>query len=153
MQLQTYVEALERELTELGSLGDPATAQAAERLVRALATPVRVQLLELAGEAAAEVSAQLSSGHVEVRLAGSDPSLVYVTEDADAPPAAAATDDAAARITFRLPEGLKANVEVAAGRDGISVNAWLVRAVSRQLNTPQRGPHQIGKRLTGFARS
>ena len=152
MQLQSYVEALERDLTELASLGDPTTAQAAERLVRALATPARVQLLELAGEAAAEVSAQLPSGHVEVRLAGSDPSLVYVAEDIDAP-AAAAADDTAARITFRLPEALKTNVGRAAARDGISVNAWLVRAVSRQLNTPHRGPHQIGKRLTGFARS
>lgn len=33
-------------------------------------------------------------------------------------------------MTLRLPEHLKARAEEAAGRQGISVNAWLVRAIS-----------------------
>ena len=154
MQLQPYVEALERELGELASLGDEATARAAERLVQVLAMPARLQMLQLAGEAALEVTAQLPSGHVEVRLVGNDPSLLYVQGEADAPaPASAAGDDAAVRITFRLPEGLKATVEEAAARASVSVNAWLVRAVSQQLANPGHRERQIGNRLTGFARS
>jgi dsRNA-specific ribonuclease len=34
------------------------------------------------------------------------------------------------RINLRLPEQLKAGVEQAAGRERLSVNAWLVRAVA-----------------------
>lgn len=48
-----------------------------------------------------------------------------------APPAPADEDEGGtARINFRLPAHLKARVEDAAGREGLSVNAWLVRAVS-----------------------
>lgn len=43
-------------------------------------------------------------------------------------------EGAPARINFRLPEHLKARIEEAAGREGISVNAWLVRAVTATLN-------------------
>lgn len=152
MQLQPYVDALERELGQLASLGDEATARAAERLVQLLAMPARLQMLQLAGEAALEVTAQLPNGHVEVRLVGSDPALVFVSGEMDAPPPVGG-EDAAARITFRLSEGLKAAVEEAAARDGVSVNAWLVRAVSRQLANPGHREPRIGNRLTGFARS
>ncbi|MGH3243178.1 MAG: toxin-antitoxin system HicB family antitoxin, partial [Spirillospora sp.] len=47
------------------------------------------------------------------------------------PPVGRAADEGGtARITLRLPEHLKPRVEDAAARQGISVNAWLVRAVS-----------------------
>ena len=39
-----------------------------------------------------------------------------------------------ARISLRLPESLKTSVERAAEREGISVNAWLVRAVAQALS-------------------
>ena len=96
---------------------------------------------------------QLPSGHVEVRLVGQDPSLVYVEDEAAPQPAAAPGDETlAARITLRLPEGLKATIEVAAAREGVSVNTWLVRALARAVSTsgPRRGP---GNRLSGFGRS
>ncbi|MDQ3982564.1 MAG: toxin-antitoxin system HicB family antitoxin [Actinomycetota bacterium] len=154
MRLQPHVEALERELADLGSLGEQAVATAAQRLIQRLATPVRVRLLELVGEAALEVSGQLPSGHIDVRLAGPDPSLVFVPEEGEEPPSVAAgADDSAARLTLRMPEALKASVEEAAAREGLSVNAWLVRAVARQLSEPRRPHRQIGKRITGFGRS
>ena len=84
-----------------------------------------------------------------MRLAGPDPELVYVSDEPEAPVGAA--DEAyTARITLRLPDALKAAVELAAGREGVSVNAWIVRALSR---TSKAAPAaQSGNRLTGYAR-
>ena len=55
-----------------------------------------------------------------------------------------------ARISLRLPEGLKASIDAAAAREGVSVNTWLVRALTRSLTG---GTSRPGKRLTGFAKS
>ena len=41
--------------------------------------------------------------------------------------------DNTARISLRLPESLKTDVEAAAARDGVSVNTWLVRAADTAL--------------------
>ena len=83
---------------------------------------------------------------IEVRLAGRDVELTYVA-DAPAPPVAG-DDDASARITLRMPERLKADAEAAAAREGVSTNAWLVRAVSSALAVGQR---RVGHRLRGYA--
>ena len=40
-----------------------------------------------------------------------------------------------ARTTLRLPDHLKSQAEVAAAREGVSVNTWLVRAVAAALET------------------
>ena len=147
MQLSPHVEALLADAAEIAAVGDEATTQAARRLTTALRPAAGLRLQELLTEATLELSAQLPSGHVEVRLAGQDVSLVYVDEGADAPPA---EEGLTARITLRLPEGLKAGIEAAAAREGLSVNAWIVRALSRSTGaTTRRGP---GSRLTGFAR-
>ena len=82
-------------------------------------------------------------------LSGQDPALVYVGEE-EAPPEPAADDGLTARITLRLPEGLKASIELAANREGVSVNSWLVRALSRGVAGPVQ---RSGKRLRGFAQS
>lgn len=72
------------------------------------------------------------------------------------PPEPPVDDDGTARLTLRLPESLKARAEAAAGASGLSVNAWLVRAVTGALDerptapaAPSRHP---GRRLTGWAR-
>ena len=56
-----------------------------------------------------------------------------------------------ARLTLRMPERLKARVEEAAGREGISTNAWLVRAIGSGLDRPTK--RRVGSRVTGFAQS
>src|ERR671931_1996997 len=149
MQVTPHVEALKADLTAIAGVGDDAVSAAAQRLGQALTASLGLRLLDVLQEAALEVSAQLPSGHVEVRLAGQEPSLVYVSEE-PAEPAQAATDDGlTARITLRLPESLKGAVEIAASREGISVNAWLVRALARSVSSgPPRGP---GGRMTGYA--
>jgi hypothetical protein len=63
-----------------------------------------------------------------------------------------------ARITLRLPEQLKGRIEDAAGTAGLSVNAWLVRAVAAAAEphgpdrTPRRRSPAGGQRYTGWAR-
>lgn len=149
MQLAPHVEALLADAAEIAAVGDEATVEAARRLSVALRSAAGLRLQEALNEATLELSAQLPAGHVELRLAGQDLSLVYVDEEAAATPAPA-EEGLTARITLRLPEGLKAGIEAAAAREGLSVNAWIVRALSRgTTGTTRRGP---GSRLTGFAR-
>ena len=70
-----------------------------------------------------------------------------------------ADEGATSRVTLRLPEPLKLRIEEAAGRQGLSVNSWLVRTLSgvvepteRQVPTTRRSPSG-GERFTGWARS
>jgi hypothetical protein len=150
MQLTSFVQALEGDLAAIAAVGDENVAAAADRLAQALRASAGMRLLDLLGEAALEVSAQLPSGHVEVRLAGQDPSLVFVADEPGEAPQAA-DDGHTARITLRLPESLKGAVELAASREGVSVNTWLVRALSRSVQSgPTRGSRG---RLTGYGRS
>jgi HicB family len=148
VQLDRFIEALEAELASLAAVGDEESQAAAQRLSRALRSAAGLRFLDVLSEAALELSAQLPSGHVEVRLAGQEPSLVFVPE---AEPAAAGEEGLSARITLRLPEQLKTSVDQAAAREGVSVNTWLVRALARSLSSPPR--RRSGNRLTGFARS
>lgn len=134
------------------ALGDEASVAAGERLAVALASSLQLRLLDVLTEATLALNEQLSSGHVEVRLAGRDPELILVEDRAvegEAPPAPG--DDLSARITLRLPEALKIQIEGVASSEGVSANAWIVRALSRVIE-PRRGPGQ-SNRLQGFARS
>jgi hypothetical protein len=150
MDVTVHVEALLADLAAIAAVGDEAAEAAAQRLSQALRASAGLRFLDVLGDAALEISGQLPSGHVEVRLAGQEPSLVYVEHEQEA--AAAAADDAqSARITLRLPDSLKTSIEAAAAREGLSVNAWLVRALTRSVSSPPG--RRSGRRLTGFAES
>jgi hypothetical protein len=158
MQMAPHIEALQSDLAEIAALGDEATAQAAQRLSVALRSSVGLRLLDALTEAALELSAQIPSGHVEVRLAGQDPALVFVAEQQAEPPAVT-DDDQSARITLRLPESLKSKIDATAAREGVSVNTWLVRAVAnamepqpRTSSDTRRGRWSGGSQYTGWAR-
>jgi predicted HicB family RNase H-like nuclease len=88
---------------------------------------------------------------VEVRIAAGEPELVYVDEPPpDTVEAAESTFDA--RITLRLPESLKSRLEAAAAAGGVSVNTWLVHALTRLLAS--RPAAEVSRhRLSGFGRS
>src|SRR5579859_523121 len=153
MQTTPYVDALLADLEAMASLGDEAVANAAQRLSQTLRASAGMRLLDLLGEAALEISAQLPSGHVEVRLAGQEPSLVYVDDEPEPATAAPSGEDgASARITLRLSESLKLNVELAANREGLSVNTWIVRALGRAA-TGQTTTRRSSRRMTGYAES
>lgn len=148
MRITPHIEAVREDLAAVAALGGRETGEAVQRIVAALESSLRLRLLEAVTEAAQELSAQLRSGHVEVRLAGSDPALSFVEEEPEPP--AAVGDDLGARITLRLPESLKAAVEAAAGREGVSVNTWLVQAIDRSVRSR---PPRVGRRMSGYARS
>jgi predicted HicB family RNase H-like nuclease len=145
-----FLDAIRGDLAAV-SAGDETATAAVERLGRALESSLQLRLFDVMGQAALELSEQMPSGHVEVRLAGRDVQLVHVP--------VAATDDmplpddegGTARLTLRMPEGLKTQVEQAAGREGISTNAWLVRAIGSGLDRSTK--RRIGSRVTGFAQS
>jgi HicB family len=150
MQLEPHVQALRAELARLAELGDENVSVAAARLSEALGSTLSMRLLGLLSEAALEVSSQLPGGHVELRLAGEEPSLVYVSDEPAAQPAG---EEAAltARITLRLPDSLKTSLEAAAAQDGVSLNTWIVKALARGLTLAATS--RIGSRLTGFGQS
>ena len=147
MQLSVYLDALHADLMAVASVGDERESDAVRRIVAALAPALRLRLLEAVSDAASELTAQLPDARVELTLSGGEPSLVLVHEES--PGAAAAEDALSARITLRLPEPLKARVEVAAAHDGVSVNTWLVQAISRSIERRPRPP----RGFSGFARS
>ncbi len=150
MQITVYVDALQNDLAALAGLGNEAVADAARQISVVLEPALRQRLLDAVTEAAHELTSQLPNGHVDVRIEGSEPRLVFV-EESPAPTAAPPGEDAyTARITLRLPETLKASVEAAAAREGVSLNTYLVQLISRG---PAQSAHRRGKRLVGYAES
>jgi HicB family len=150
MQIEGYVQALRDDLVRVAAVGDESTARAAELLAVALESSLGRRLQEALGEAALELSGQLDSGRVEVRIAGGDPELVLVRDDGAA--AEPAEEAFTARITLRLPESLKARLEAAATRDGVSLNTWLVQVLHHAAE-PRGHSGGSRRRLTGYGRS
>jgi hypothetical protein len=142
MQLEEYVRQVHDQLRASAALGDERTQQVASALAGTIDSSVRLALLAAVSAAAGEITAALFEANdgpaVTVALDG-DEIRVDITRTVDAPPTTPpSTDDgeASARISLRLSERLKADVEQAAGRDGVSVNTWLVRAASAALTRP-----------------
>lgn len=150
MNLTIVLEGIQEDLQGLAALGDERSAQVARRLSEALSSNLRLKLFDLLSQVAVELSSKLPSGHVEVRLAGQEPELVFV-EAAGESAGTTAGEELSARISLRLPESLKLAVEKAADREGVSTNAWLVRAIARAAES--RPAHVSGKRLSGYAQS
>jgi hypothetical protein len=169
MDLSPFVEQLRRDLLTAAEAGGEDARALAERLTAPLESSVRLALLSALSQAAEEITGQLAPGTVDVRLRGSDlgfavtPPPAPEAPEAPAAPAAGPSPDAeegeTLRITLRLPEQLKARVDEAATRLGVSVNTWLVRAVAnaveappRPSGEPRRGRRSYGSEYTGWAR-
>ena len=137
MELAPFIERLRADLLAAADVIGPESRPVAERLLLALDPSVRLVLLEVIGQAAAEITAELPAGVVDVRLRGREPELVVDVPRVPEPPTPAAPppppepeddDDngAVARISLRLPESVKARAEELAARGGYSLNAWIV---------------------------
>ena len=182
MDLTPYLETLRADLAAAAAPGGPETMRAAELLGRSLEASARLALLEALSHAAAEITTRLPDASVEVRLHGRAADFV-VTHDVGepgapeglrfsapsggpgaggstawgTPPGPVPPPDGGelARLTLRMPEALKTHVEQSAAAEGISVNAWLVRAVTAAVNSPGSGPPpgrgaRPGRRVTGY---
>ena len=176
MELETYVDRLREQLAVAASAGNEETRALAQRLTAALESAVRLTLLDALSAAAAEITSELAPGSVELRLRGSEPEFVITVPPADvageptdsreltggqatsAAAAAAVGEGATARINLRLPDQLKSQVDQSADREGLSTNAWLVRAVAAAVDRGQPRPQRAqrtarsGQRYTGWGR-
>jgi hypothetical protein len=171
MDLTMYVDHLQSQLAAgAESAGEDARALV-ERLAAPLDAAIRLTLQDALGAAAEEITCDLAPGGVEVRLRGRELEFVVTPAQAEVPAADVADGDdgqpprppvdadegSMARINLRLPDHLKGRVEQAAGREGLSVNAWLVRAAAAALDRAdpdrRRGPRPRGtQHYTGWAR-
>jgi hypothetical protein len=179
MDLKPYIDEIQRQLESAAETGGVETRALADRLVAPLEAAVRLSLLDALTAAAQEITCDMAPGSVEVRLRGRDPEFVVTTpaEPFGGAPTAGTegpTNDwldlgllgvspgeegAMARINLRMTDQLKSRVDQAAAGEGLSVNAWLVRAAAAAVERadPQRqferkGP-QGSQRFTGWTRS
>lgn len=172
MDLNPYVDTLRRELAVAAEAGGDDARELAERLTAPLESAARLTLLNVLSAAMDEITRELAPGSVDVRLRGLDPDFVVTlpatgsgtAEPASGPaeplrnPAPAEGDEGGtARVNLRLPAHLKARAEEAAAREGLSVNAWLVRAVSAAVDggTGRRTTEKsqtLGQGYTGWVR-
>ncbi|MFI9721769.1 hypothetical protein ACIHFE_19270 [Streptomyces sp. NPDC052396] len=160
MELRVYVEALREELVAVSAAaGDAETRAVAERLIAPLESAVQLMLLNVLSAAADEITRDLAPGSVDLRLRGMEPSFVVTPPSDEGGPAedtmdmtghaasdwsagalGGATSGATARINFRPPQAMKDQIEEAASRQGISVNAWMIRASAAALANSRRTP-------------
>lgn len=182
MELEPYVENIQRQLVDAAEAGGDEAGALAQRLLTPLDAALRLALQDVLVVAAEEITTELAPGSVELRLRGRDLELVVSPPPVDSPDdrPADGTDETApnqapalgdvragaiegdesamSRINLRMPDHLKARVEQAAGADGLSVNAWLVRAAGAALERSgpdprrQRRAPRDKQRYQGWAR-
>ncbi len=173
MDLAPYVDNLQRQLAVAAEAGGDEARVVAERLAAPLDAAIRLTLQDALTVAAEEITLELAPRAVDVRLRGRELEFVVTPAPAESSAADSGDDDddvvappppvdgdegSMTRINLRLPDHLKARVEQAAGREGLSVNAWLVRAAAAALERAdpdrRRGPRPARgtQRYTGWAR-
>lgn len=143
MDLNPYIDDLRRQLDVAAAAGGEDAQKIAERLVAPLESATRLVLLDVLAAAAAQITTELAPGSVDVRLRGRDPEFVVAAAStersfdepdsstpATPPPPSDADEGSTSRLTLRLSEQLKQQIEAAASREGLSVNSWLVRTAA-----------------------
>jgi hypothetical protein len=157
MDLQPYVDRVRHELGVAAAAGGSDAEALADRLTAPLDSAIRLALLEALSDAAEEVTRELAPRSVEVRLRGRDPEFTVrpgVDDDHEPLTAVPESDDDGGtwRVTLRLPESLRSSVDAAARAEGMSVNAWLVRAVAAALGGKRNPRGATGKQFSGWVR-
>lgn len=140
MRIELFTDALLNDISRMAAMGDQNVQDAAERIAAGLGASVKMHLLDLLGQVAVDLSEQVEGGRVEVRLAGSEPELIIVHEQAVSAPEPveeAGSEEADARITLRLPSRLKERIESAADSEGVSTNTWIIKALNRSTSAPE----------------
>ncbi|MGW0661622.1 hypothetical protein [Streptodolium elevatio] len=172
MDLTPYVDHLRNDLAVAAEAGGDEARALADRITAPLESAARLMLLNALSAAADEITRDLAPGSVDVRLRGLDPDFVVnlpfdlVVEEHGGPhetpsaakpvPPSEGDEGNTSRINLRLPAHLKQRVEEVAGREGLSVNAWLVRVAaaavepSDERRPPPRRVARGGDRFTGW---
>jgi hypothetical protein len=172
MDIGPYVESIHRQLEVAAGAGGDEARALAERLVAPLDAAIRLALQDALAAATEEITTELAPGSVELRLRGRDPEFVVTLPPADASgeesvegeetrPGAwpiEGDEGTMSRINLRMPDRLKTRIEQAADGDGLSVNAWLVRAAAAGLDRTdavrraERRAPKGAQRYSGWAR-
>lgn len=172
MDLTPYVDSLRRELAVAAEAGGDEARELAERLTAPLESATRLTMLNVLSVAMDEITRELAPGSVDVRLRGLDPDFVVTppptyggapvepaapVEPLNTLSSADVDEGGTARVNLRLPAHLKARAEEAATREGLSVNAWLVRTVSAAIDGSTRPrttekTQAVGQSFTGWVR-
>lgn len=180
MDLRPYIDEIHRQLEAAAEAGGEDARALGRRLAGPLDSAIRLSLLEALAAAAQEITCDVAPASVEVRLRRGDPEFVVTTptepaadeslQDADATAnewsatgvvavgTVAGDEGGMARVNLRMPDHLKVRVDRAATSEGLSVNAWMVRAAAAAVERAdpsrrfeRRGP-QGKQRFTGWAR-
>ncbi|MGW0117577.1 hypothetical protein [Streptomyces sp. NPDC003327] len=167
MDLTPYVDHLRRDLAVAAEAGGDEARELADRLTAPLESAARLTMLNVLSAATDEITRELAPGSVDVRLRGLDPDFVVTlpptgtapaepAEALAAPAPAEGDEGGTARVNLRLPAHLKVRAEEAAAREGLSVNAWLVRAVAAAVGGGARPRTEkaptVGQSVTGWVR-
>ena len=177
MELEPFIEEIHQQLDAAAQAGGEEARELARRLARPLDAAIRLAIQDVLAAAAEEITVELAPGSVELRLRGREPQFVVTPPPADlavqggadgqdanlgdwvaSRPAGDGDEGTISRINVRMPESLKAEIEHAAEREGLSINAWLVRAGAARLERNEgmrgherRAPHGA-QRYSGWAR-
>lgn len=177
MNLDPYLSSVLADLDRATALADDQTREIAAKIAGAVEPALRLALVHALSDAAAAVTSELSDAAVVVRMEGRDPVLaVHRTEvlppvppapvAPPAPPAAEpaeAEDGETARVTVRLPQSLKGQLDRLALEGDVSLNTWIVQALRRATGTrhadqgtgidgaPITPTTQSARRVTGWA--
>lgn len=136
VDLTHHWERLAHDLSALSRLGGSELEHAMERLLPAAEAPFRLRLVEALSQASEELNSLMPALQVKARVSGSHVAFELEAQS----DAAEVSGDLDARISLRLPEDLKFRIETAAARDGLSLNAWLVKTLARSTTQALSGP-------------
>lgn len=157
MELSPYLERLATDLEKITALADDATREVTRRLATALEPSLRMALVEAISDTAALVTADLDDVVAVVRMEGRDPVIAVERTGSPSDPrallAADPTDENdadSARITVRLPQGLKTRAESRAAELDQSLNTWIVQAI-RRATQDEKTSTTSSRRITGWA--
>lgn len=164
MQFDEYITSIQRGLARSTQLAPDNVQRTAEMIGQALEPEARLALTRFASDLAEQITAELDGAVVEIHIRGGEPAVVVEQAAAQAPesvaeapvppPPASSVDPSTARLTLRLPESLKSEIEKAAAADGKSTNTWIVQAAQRALTPPAPSTvptHRSVRRMTGWA--
>src|SRR3954449_12055363 len=116
MDLSEYVDALRTSLTQAAAAAGDQARETARLLADTMEPAVRLTVTNALSDMAAEVTAALEGGLVDIRVRGRDPEVVVVPPVPHAPAEEPDVEDddedgSVARISLRLPEQLKSRAE------------------------------------------
>lgn len=176
MDLTPYIDHLRRDLLQAAALGDEHTQRTAAALAATLESSARLALMNVLSDLAAEITGELETVTVEVKLDGADvrvsvedrhpePDAFGAAFDkpsgageksSDSPEWAQAMKDAGSelsRTTVRLFHDLKTQAESAATDQGVSLNTYISRAVQDSVKGAsgrQKTSRRSGRQVTGW---